>query len=545
MTSPFSIKNWPLAIKFIVPCLLLLALDIFNEANTYATVNKLSLNLHKIVSQNYNASMQLSNAVNQLRHADDTLHLMQVRAAAGMEVKAAEEAASIQKTIDGVTQNLNELAADANLSINKEDIAQINAKLKEYKDAVGFVGSMLDIDFKSTANFVVPLGASYDSIVDKLETTANGFLKQSNDDVASIVAETSLTKQNLVITSAVSFVTITIVVLLIVLLTVSSVNNLAKATQRLAEGRIDVDIETLKRKDELGHIVNALQVFRDNVVKMGSLKSDFEREVGSVVTDLVAAIDTMMGEADRLTNAATSMSQQATEATTLSNKTMKDAEYTKEVTRSLFTAIGQIASHVNSSAEMTKTVSSSVSGAQQKMDALSSVTDQINKVTTVISGIANKTKLLSLNATIEAARAGEMGKGFAVVASEVKTLASQTETATSEIANNVGLVQEEAKMAVTSFSQIRDMVEKLQEIAMIGSQVVEEQNATTGEINRAIEAAEKSTETICRILEQTKVEVEHTDAAAKTVTRGLYRINEKATQLRESVITFVRDMGSA
>ena len=51
---------------------------------------------------------------------------------------------------------------------------------------------------------------------------------------------------------------------------------------------------------------------------------------------------------------------------------------------------------------------------------------KIESLASVISGIANKTKMLSLNASIEAARAGEHGRGFAVVADEIRKLSDST-----------------------------------------------------------------------------------------------------------------------
>jgi len=74
---------------------------------------------------------------------------------------------------------------------------------------------------------------------------------------------------------------------------------------------------------------------------------------------------------------------------------------------------------------------------------------QVQRVSSSIESIANKTNMLALNATIEAARAGEAGKSFAVVAAEVKKLAHDTRTATSEIASTVASLTREAE-AVTS-----------------------------------------------------------------------------------------------
>ncbi len=77
---------------------------------------------------------------------------------------------------------------------------------------------------------------------------------------------------------------------------------------------------------------------------------------------------------------------------------------------------------------------------------------RIGDVVQFFSAIAGQANLLALNATIEAVRAGEAGKGFAVVASEVKTLASQTATATEDITSQVAAVQE---ATVTSVGAIR------------------------------------------------------------------------------------------
>ena len=78
--------------------------------------------------------------------------------------------------------------------------------------------------------------------------------------------------------------------------------------------------------------------------------------------------------------------------------------------------------------------------ADAAVSVLAEATSRINDVTNLIRKIARQTNMLALNATIEAARAGEAGRGFAVVAGEVKSLATQTATATGDIDTHINQV---------------------------------------------------------------------------------------------------------
>jgi methyl-accepting chemotaxis protein len=69
----------------------------------------------------------------------------------------------------------------------------------------------------------------------------------------------------------------------------------------------------------------------------------------------------------------------------------------------------------------------------QAMDEINKEVTAISEAITIIDQIAFQTNILSLNAAVEAATAGDAGLGFAVVAGEVRTLASRSSEAASEI----------------------------------------------------------------------------------------------------------------
>ncbi len=164
--------------------------------------------------------------------------------------------------------------------------------------------------------------------------------------------------------------------------------------------------------------------------------------------------------------------------------------------------------------------------AVDSINAVQSVTGQINKAVATISDIADQTKLLALNATIESARAGEAGKGFKVVADEVKVLSEISSKNVKEISELFKNIVIEIKNAVENihaagekFEGIKSNAQKTKDSTYEIAQAMTEQAASAEEFSASTESlVEISNNLQTSVSEQAVANKDIKDAVTNMVT---------------------------
>ncbi|MBZ5735919.1 methyl-accepting chemotaxis protein [Nocardioides sp. TRM66260-LWL] len=230
---------------------------------------------------------------------------------------------------------------------------------------------------------------------------------------------------------------------------------------------------------------------------------ELERSINSSMASVADVVSTVMSSSELVATASGQLSSSSTQIAAGAEETATQAavvsDAANEVSRNVTTisdgseqmsaAILEIAQSANEAARVASDAVTVVQRTHDQVGRLGTASQEIGNVVKVITSIAEQTNLLALNATIEAARAGDLGKGFAVVAGEVKDLAQSTGRATEDISARVEAIQGETQAAMAAMAEILDTIVAINDHQMTIAAAVEEQTATTNEINRIINAA--------------------------------------------------------
>jgi methyl-accepting chemotaxis protein len=339
-----------------------------------------------------------------------------------------------------------------------------------------------------------------------------------------------------------------------------------RVMSNLAEGNLQVAVPCTARKDEIGAMARAIEVFKANAVerealaartagsqgrreqriqRIDSLVRNFEKTSTGMLATVRSAASGLMDAAAALNGASQRVTSEAGGARQAVELATADVSNAAAATGEMSASIAEIAQRAARSNEVGALAVEEANRTTETMNVLAASASRIGEVVGLIQGVAAQTNLLALNATIEAARAGDAGRGFAVVAQEVKALAGQTAKATEEISQQIGSIQTASADAVMVIERVRATIDDISAIAAAVATAVKEQHAGISQIASSVASASDRSRTGVQAMAVVEGAATVTVQTVATVQETAETLNSQAQTLEDEIYAFLQEVSAA
>jgi len=485
----------------------------------------------------------------------------------------ADEIAGIDRQVDRELQRLHERLEQLRpfMASSEETtaFAEATSALEHYAAETAKVRAAARTNDDKTAQSLLRDAVPTFRRIDAALTT---LVDQQNDDFAADASEAAtraavVTRTMIVVTLVGVALALTLSLLIIRIQVTRPLKAMARLMETLAGGQLELAVEGIDRRDEIGAMARSVEVFKQNALEVRRLEAEqteqarrseddrrsflrglaagFESSIKEVVDVVVSAAAEMHTTATALAQSVRETMQRTSAAETGARDAASNVNLVATASEQLRDSIEGIARQTDDSRRIAREASDQADQTGALISKLDQASQRIGGVVGLIGKIAAQTNLLALNATIEAARAGEAGKGFAVVAAEVKNLATQTARATDEITTQVGEAQSAAKDTGAAMTTISGTIQRIEEISSGIAGAVDEQSASTREIGRSAGEAAHGTATVSENLSAISAAAEAATGGVEKVLNAAGALTRQATALRSEVDRFLGELRAA
>ncbi len=265
------------------------------------------------------------------------------------------------------------------------------------------------------------------------------------------------------------------IALLLAILIAWSINKPIRAAIQLTEAMSLGDFThkiKVQGEDEMAHFLSTVNALSSNLAQMVVGIHDTAKQTAESALELSTASTefsrTAHTQAEAVHEASSAIEEITASTEEIAGSMQNSASSIQEIhgnLKHLSNISEQVKTTMDQLNSLAMTTSDSAAGsgvqiglATEAMKRIEETTNRITEFTSIITGISDKTNLLSLNASIEAARAGDAGRGFAVVAEEISRLAEQTINSVKEVKS---LIDETMDAVQNGGEQVRSVAQNL------------------------------------------------------------------------------------
>jgi methyl-accepting chemotaxis protein len=271
------LADLPLIIKIgLPPTIALIMLAVLAAASIFQQEAG-SAQLRQMVQVEMPASDKIQTLSERITADHGELYRLLTDQAGSIDTKAIDgHMKALLADLDGVKADLNTLRATADPD-ERPVFDKLIKQLSDTRSAVDIVGAMVGADFQTAAGFVAPFEDSYRQMTSTLAKVVADQRRHTQAQAQAGYAKTQAAVGMMIVATALTLVAVSVVAFVLSRATRNAVEKIASATKDLAQGGRAVDLDGLRRGDELGDIVASLKVFQDNQRHLDTLRQEQER----------------------------------------------------------------------------------------------------------------------------------------------------------------------------------------------------------------------------------------------------------------------------